>query len=241
MDRRKFLSGLVGAGMASGLATSCQWFSPDSEGKSNMFTHGMERRPLGRAGDKLSIIGFGGIIVKDESTQNAANYVAESVDRGVNYFDVAPAYGNAEEMLGPALRPYRDQCFLACKTEKRDAVEAQKALDNSLRLLKTDHFDLYQLHAMTKMEDVEKVLAPGGAMEVFIKAREAGKVRRLGFSAHSEEAALALIRQFDFDSILFPFNFITWHHNGGFGHSVYEAAAEKKMGLLALKAMAHTP
>ena len=86
------------------------------------------RRQYGRAEDKLSIIGFGGITVKDVAPETAADYVAEAVDRGINYFDVAPTYGNAQERLGPALKPYRDRCFLACKTTERDAAGSAKEL-----------------------------------------------------------------------------------------------------------------
>jgi len=164
--------------------------------------------------------------------------VAEAVDRGINYFDVAPSYGNAEERLGPALAPHRGKVFLACKTGQRGGAEAEKELENSLKLMQTDHFDLYQLHAITKIaEDVEWVFQPGGVMERLVKAREAGKIRFLGFSAHSEEAARAAMERFAFDTILFPFNFSTWV-NGRFGPGVLELAREHKMGVLALKAMA---
>ena len=108
------------------------------------------------------------------------------------------------------------------------------------RKLRTDHFDLYQLHGVTKKADVAKILGPKGAMETFLKARDAGKVRFIGFSAHSVEAAQLLMDQFDFDSILFPINFRTWHA-GNFGPQVLEQAKKKKMGILALKAMADKP
>lgn len=196
------------------------------------------RRRYGRAEDKLSIIGFGGVTVKDVAPETAADYVAEAVDRGVNYFDVAPTYGNAQERLGPALKPYRDRCFLACKTTERDAAGSARELEESLRLLQTDHVDLYQLHAITTLEDVERVFARGGAMETFEKARRDGKTRYLGFSAHSEEAAHAALDRFDFDSLLFPFGFPIWLQ-GGFGPSVHKRASEAGKGILAIKAMAH--
>jgi aryl-alcohol dehydrogenase-like predicted oxidoreductase len=200
----------------------------------------LERRSLGRTGEQLSIIGFGGIVVMDATTKEAADRVARAVDRGVNYFDVAPSYGNAETMLGPALEPYRKNVFLACKTQERTKEGALKELDASLGRMRTDRFDLYQLHAVTKREDVDRILGPGGALEAFVAARQAGKVRFLGFSAHSVEAALALIDGFAFDTILFPINFATWHA-GHFGPQVLEAAARKQMGILALKAMARRP
>jgi len=100
------------------------------------------KQRYGRTKEMLSIIGFGGMVVKDVTPKDAANYVAEAVDRGVNYFDVAPYYGNAQQRLGPALKPYRQKCFLACKTLERNAAGAAKELKQSLKLLKTDYFDL---------------------------------------------------------------------------------------------------
>lgn len=198
------------------------------------------KRKYGRTKERLSVIGFGGMVVKNVTPKEAANFVAEAVDRGVNYFDVAPFYGNAQERLGPALKPYRQDCFLACKTLERDAAGATKELKESLRLLKTDHFDLYQLHALTDVEEVEECFGPGGAMEAILKAKEQGKIRYIGFSAHSEEAAHAAMDRFDFDSILFPLSFPSWI-KGKFGPSVYKRAKEAGMGILALKAMAHRP
>jgi predicted aldo/keto reductase-like oxidoreductase len=200
----------------------------------------LERRSLGRTGESLSIIGFGGIVVMNATPEQAAARVAHAVERGVNYFDVAPSYGNAEERLGPALAPYRKNVFLACKTQKRDRAGAMEELESSLRQMQTDHFDLYQLHAVTTREDVDRIFAKDGAIETFEAARKAGKVRFLGFSAHSVDAALALMDRFAFDTILFPVNFATWHA-GHFGPQVLESAQRKRMGILALKAMARRP
>jgi predicted aldo/keto reductase-like oxidoreductase len=234
MDRRDFI-------VKSSAASLLACFPASLAGLERTFEAGkLERRALGRTGERLSIIGFGGIVVMNATTQEASSRVAEAVDRGVNYFDVAPSYGNAEDMLGPALEPYRKNVFLACKTTDRSRDGAQRELESSLRKMRTDHFDLYQLHAVTTREDVDKIFAPGGALEAFVAARKAGKVRFLGFSAHSVEASLALIERFDFDTILFPTNFGTWHA-GNFGPQVLAAAQAKRMGILALKAMARGP
>jgi predicted aldo/keto reductase-like oxidoreductase len=200
----------------------------------------IEKRSLGKTGEKLSMIGFGGIVVDKATTEEASTRVKQAIGHGINYFDVAPSYGNAEEMLGPALEPYRKDVFLACKTGERKKEGARRELEQSLKYLKTDHFDLYQLHAVTSLEDVETIFAPGGAMETFLEAKDEGKIRYLGFSAHSVEAALALMDGFDFDTILFPFNFATWYA-GNFGPQVLARAKEKEMGILALKAMAWRP
>jgi aryl-alcohol dehydrogenase-like predicted oxidoreductase len=197
----------------------------------------MERRPLGTTGEELSMIGFGGILVMNVDPSEASNIVAEAVDRGVNYFDVAPSYGNAEERLGPALEPYRDQVFLACKTQKRTKAEAAAELRDSLGRMRTDHFDLYQLHAMTTREDLDTATGPGGALEAFVEARDAGLIRHIGFSAHNVDVAVELMDRFPFASVLFPLNWMEML-NVGFGPEVVEKAVQKGVGRLALKSMA---
>ena len=197
------------------------------------------KRVLGKTGEKLSVIGFGGIMLNDNPQDFANEIVSKAYDLGVNYYDVAPNYGNAQERLGPALKPYRKNCFLACKSHERTAAGAQKNLEDSLKKLETDFFDLYQLHALSSVEDVEKVFGPDGAMETFVKAKKEGKVKHLGFSAHSVDAALLAMKNFDFDSILFPINFVCWNA-GDFGPQVFIEAEKRGMGILALKAMALT-
>lgn len=197
----------------------------------------MERRPYGDTGIELSIIGFGGIVVTGTQTAEAARLVGRAIDRGINYFDVAPSYGDAEDCLGPALEPYRDEVFLACKTTCRDGEAATAELRASLGKMRTDRFDLYQLHAMTTQEDFDAATAPGGALEALLAAREQGLIRHLGFSAHSAEVALALMEHYAFDSVLFPLN---WNHyiNADFGPQVVEKARQKGVARLALKGLA---
>lgn len=203
-------------------------------------TKKLEKRSLGNTGEMLSVIGFGGIIVMDAIPEDALSIVKFAVDAGVNYFDVAPSYGDAEMKLGPALEPYRKDVFLSCKTRNRTKDDARKELRQSLLNLRTDHFDLYQLHAVTSLDEVETILGKGGALEAFMDAREEGKIRFIGFTAHSVEAALALMNGFDFDTIMFPFNFATWYA-GNFGPQLLELAREKKMGIITIKAMAKGP
>lgn len=197
----------------------------------------MLRREYGNTGEMLSIIGFAGIVVSKIDFETAADDVAWSVDHGINYFDVAPAYGNAQEMLGPALEPYRDEVFLACKTKFRDAGSARKDLENSLRLLRTDRFDLYQMHSMQSQEDLEEATAPGGVLEMMVKARDEGLIRYIGFSAHSSEVAVELMDRFHFDSVLFPVNWVNYFESG-FGPGIMEKAAAEGTARLALKGMA---
>jgi aryl-alcohol dehydrogenase-like predicted oxidoreductase len=159
------------------------------------------------------------------------------VERGINYFDVAPSYGNAEERLGPALEPYRREVFLACKTNIREADGAEHEFHQSLRRLRTDYLDLYQIHGIETHDEVDRVLTEGGALEVLTRLRDAGDVRFLGFSAHNEDAALRLLDAFAFDSVLFPINWRAWHA-GGVGGRLVDRARARGTAILALKALA---
>jgi aryl-alcohol dehydrogenase-like predicted oxidoreductase len=235
MKRRKFL---ISAACAVPAVTL---FPPDLSGIAVERASGkLEKRSLGKTGEMLSVIGFGGIVVMNATPEEASERVKKAIDAGVNYFDVAPSYGDAEIKLGPALEPYRKDVFLACKTTRRSKSEARSELEQSLKNLHTDHFDLYQHHAVTTTEEADAIFGPDGAMETFLEARKEGKVRFLGFSAHSVEAALAMMGKFDFDTILFPFNYTTWNA-GNFGPQVMARAREKNMGILALKAAARGP
>ena len=197
------------------------------------------KRRLGKTGVDLSIIALGGVTVMNDPQDTANNLVAEAFDRGINYFDVAPSYGDAQDRLGPAFEPYRSRSFLACKTQDRTRDGSRKELEGSLKALRTDHVDLYQFHALTKMTELDQVFAPNGAMETFEAARKEGKIRFIGFSAHSVETALAAMDRHNFDTILFPVNFVLFSQ-ANFGPQVLEKAQEKGMGILALKAMAKT-
>jgi aryl-alcohol dehydrogenase-like predicted oxidoreductase len=236
MERRYFLKqAAITAAVASASRLSATNIAPSAATPSQPIS----RRPLGKTGEHLSIIGFGGIVVMNDDPSAAVNIVSEAVDRGINYFDVAPSYGNAQERLGPALKPYRNNCFLACKAESRlkDASRAQ--LENSLRLLQTDHVDLYQFHGLVKMTDLDQVLGPGGAIETMEAAKKEGKIRYIGFSVHSVETALAAIDRYPFDTILFPLNWLLVSQ-ANFGMQILDRARQKQVGILCLKSMAKT-
>ncbi len=197
----------------------------------------MKKRKLGKTGIELSRIGFGGILVTDETPSEAGRLVAKAIDAGINYFDVAPNYGNAQEMLGPALKPFRKDVFLACKSQLRDYDTVMREFKESLDLLKTDRINLYQLHAVTTDEDVDQILSSNGALKAFLELKESGVIDFLGFSAHTEEAALRLMENYDFDTVLFPFNWVLWNKSD-FGKRVMDEAQKRGMGILALKALA---
>ena len=125
----------------------------------------MHKRQLGKTGQLLSVIGFGAIIFVNENQKFAQDSVARAIDAGINYFDMGPGYGKgqAEEVGGPAIKPYRDKIFLAEKTGKRIKDEALKELKQSLFKMKTDYFDLYQFHAVKNLDEVKILTGPGGA------------------------------------------------------------------------------
>lgn len=232
MKRRKFLKSSLTGGGALTLSFNSVWES------SNLFgDKTVPRRVLGRSGIEISMIGFGGIMLNNEPQETCNNIVARAREAGIDYFDVAPSYGNAEELMGPALEPYRKNCFLSCKSTERERDGVEKEMQESLRKLRTDYFDLYQLHALTSIEDVERSFAAGGAMEAVLQAKKEGKIRLIGFSAHSEEAALLALEKYDFDTVMFPINFACWHH-GNFGPRVYEKAIERNLGIMVLKSLA---
>lgn len=205
----------------------------------------MQKRRLGKTGYEVSAVSYGGIVsaarysswTLDGDGQKASDrYVSWAVDRGVNYFDVAPTYGNAQEMMGNSLRPYRNEVYLACKTGQRKRAEAEQEMRESLKLLHTDHFDTYQLHGISTMEDIETAFGPGGVMELLVEMKEKGIARCLGITAHNQEVAIRALELYDFDSVLFPFN---WHMNmaHGMGNALIKVAKEKDVGLLCMKSM----
>jgi len=192
-------------------------------------------RKLGKTGFEVSAVAYGGIVSMEDGQAASDRYVSWAIDRGINYFDVAPSYGDAEEKLGNSLKPYRNKVHLACKTEHRDRANAEKALTRSMELLHTDHFDVYQLHAIASMEDVEKAFAPGGVMEMVRELKEKGIAANVGITAHNEDAALKALSLYDFDTVLFPFNwFMNREHD--MGTRLMAAAKERGMGVLGMKA-----
>ncbi len=173
----------------------------------------------------------------DEEPKNAALIVSKAIDRGINYFDVAPQYGNAQERLGPALKPYRPGIFLTCKTMMRNKDKAKIDFWDSLKKLETDYFDSYLLHGINTVDEVNQAAGPNGALDFFIEAKNKGLIRYIGFSAHSEEAAFALMNIYDFDVMIFPINWACWFKDN-LGPAVINKACNKNIGIIALKALA---
>ena len=196
----------------------------------------MQKTNLGNTGLEVSRIIFGGIIVMNETSEDSAKYVEYAINKGVNYFDVAPGYENAQEMLGPALAPYRKEVYLACKSSERSGEKVKEDLNRSLELLQTDYFDVYQLHGLVTQEEVDLTFVRGGPMEVLLKAKEEGIIKNLGFSAHNEEIAIQAMAYYDFQTALFPINWALLLQKD-FGSRLLSICKYKNMGVLAIKSL----
>lgn len=171
----------------------------------------MRTRRLGRLGHQSSVIVYGaaGLSSVDQDTADTSIQVA--LDAGVNHFDVAASYGDAELRLGPWMGSIRDRIFLASKTGDRDAAGARASIEHSLQRLQTDSLDLIQLHGVNTFEELDLVTGPGGAVEAAVKARDEGLVAAIGITGHGNDAPavhLEGLRRFPFDSVLSPWNHV---------------------------------
>ena len=201
----------------------------------------MPTRNLGRTGHKVGIFSLGGqaALEKPENEAVAVPIVERALDLGVNYLDTSARYGGearwSERYLGQVMKRRRREAFLATKTHDRTADGSMRLLETSLKLLQTDHVDLWQLHAMSTMKDVDDICARGGALEAFQKARDQKLVRFLGLSGHTDPDILAeAIRRFPFDTVLMAFNAAdTWHLP--FKKTLLPLAVEKEMGIIGMK------
>ncbi len=171
----------------------------------------METRRFGRTGHMSTIAIFGGAGFWEISQVDADKVMEQVIQAGLNHIDIAPSYGQAEERVGPWMPRERERFFLGCKTMERTKQGAWDEMQRSLKRLQTKSFDLYQCHAITTMEELDAVTMKGGALEAFVEARERGLTKFIGITGHGADAPkiyLEALRRFDFDSILFPLNFV---------------------------------
>lgn len=201
----------------------------------------MPTRNLGRTGLKVGLFSLGGqaAIEKANNEAVALPLIERALDLGVNYLDTSARYGGearwSERYFGQVMKRRRKEAFLATKTHDRSADGSLRLLETSLKLLQTDHVDLWQLHAMSTLDDVEKVCAKGGALEAFQKARDQKLVRFLGLSGHTDPEVLAeAIRRFPFDCVLMALNAAdAWHLP--FQKTLLPLAVEKELGIIGMK------
>jgi uncharacterized protein len=182
----------------------------------------------------ISEVGFGCIPIIRLSKETAVDVLRHALDMGITFFDTANMYRDSEEKIGRAFEGNRDKVVIATKTLNRDADGAIKNLENSLRMLKTDFIDLYQLHQLAHENDFNAVMAADGALKALLKAREQGKIRYIGVSSHSLPMAIRLVETGLFHTIQFPFNFI----EEAAKEELLPTAIQKRMGILAMKPFA---
>ncbi len=201
MRRRTFLS----SSTAAGFALTAQSAKPAKLSGGDIPT-----RIFGKTGEKLTIIGQAGGRFPMCSLEDAKAITRRAYDLGINYFDTARIYwdGKSEEVYGEVLPPFRKNIFLTTKSPQRTRKGAEEDLAKSLRALKTDHVDLWQIHQVGTIEEVDQIFAPGGAIEAFEAAKKAGKCRFIGFTGHHDpEVHLAMLKHYDkYDTILMPLN-----------------------------------
>jgi len=203
----------------------------------------MQNRRFGRSGHMSSVAIFGGAAFWEIPQKKADEIMDLVLSMGVNHIDIAPSYGEAEVRVGPWLQDKRDKFFLGCKTMERESSGVQKELQSSLENLRTDHFDLYQCHAVTSLEELDQVTKKGGALEAMLAAKKSGLTHHIGITSHGMQAPDVLIEalnRYDFDSVLFPLNFILFadEQYRQRAEELIELCNQKDVGMMTIKAIA---
>src|SRR5919206_5253286 len=173
----------------------------------------METRRLGRLGHRSSVLVYGAAALADVTQDVADAALEEALAAGINHLDVAASYGDAELRLGARMPELRDRVFLATKTGEREREAAWRQIGSSLERLRTDHVDLLQLHAVGDLDELDRALATGGAIEAAVRAQEEGLVGAVGITGHGPRAAtthLEALRRFPFATVLTPLNAVLW-------------------------------
>lgn len=206
----------------------------------------METRRFGRTGHMSTIAIFGAAAFMRISQDEADKVMEQIIEAGVNHIDVAPSYGQAEIRIGPWMPRERARFFLGCKTTERTKESAWKELRESLKRLQTERFDLYQCHAVTTMEELDAVTMKGGALEAFVAARREGLIQFIGITGHGANAPqiyLEALRRFDFDSVLFPLNFVQMANPEyrSYAEELVAACKAKDVGTMVIKAITRGP
>ena len=244
-DRREFIK-TSGAAVAAILAQAAlpQTVAasiPESFPSNPATSKNLPTRNLGKTGYRVSIFGLGGqgALEVGRNDDVAVPIVEKALDLGVNYLDTSSIYGGpdrwSERYIGQVMKRRRNEAFLASKTKERTRDGSLRMLEQSLKLLQTDHLDLWQLHDMGTLGDVDQVFAPDGAMAALQQAREQKLVRFLGITGHHRpDCLMELIRRFPFDTLLLSLNAADRHHFS-FAEQLLPMAVEKQMGIIGMK------
>jgi predicted aldo/keto reductase-like oxidoreductase len=234
MKRRTFLSTSAAAGL-----TAYAWGAETSQIKSG----DIPKRMFGKTGERLTIIGQAGGRFPMCTYEDAKAITLRAYELGINYFDCAHNYwqGRSEQVYGDVLPPFRKHIFLTTKSSQRTRQGAEADLAKSLQSFKTDYVDLWQIHQVSTLDEVDQIFAPGGAIEAFEAAKQAGKCRFIGFTGHHDpEVHLAMLKKYDkYDSILMPLNpadpsYLSFEKN------VLPIAVERGMGIQGMKSTANS-
>ncbi len=236
-------SGSLGGGTSGGVPPVTN-HAPQLGDVPLAMTGPLPRRPLGKTGVDVALLALGGYHLGTlASLEDAKRLVHEALDHGLDFFDNAWEYhkGKAEDWLGQALEGRRDRAFVMTKvcTHGRDANTAMRMLEDSLRRLRTDHLDLWQIHEVIYADDPDRHYAPGGVLEAFARARQQGKVRFVGFTGHkSPEIHLEMLeRGFAFDTVQMPLNAFDGTGFRSFEHQVLPRVNERGIAALGMKSM----
>jgi aryl-alcohol dehydrogenase-like predicted oxidoreductase len=206
----------------------------------------MQTRRFGRTGHMSTIAIFGAAAFWEISQPEADRVMEMVIEAGINHIDVAPSYGQAEERVGPWMPRERKRFFLGCKTMERTKEGARNELQQSLKRLQTETFDLYQLHAVNSFEELDAVTARGGALETAIEARKQGLTQSIGITGHGKDAPaiyLEALKRFEFDTILFPLNFVQfaqpeYRRNA---EALIETCRKQDVGTMVIKTITQGP
>ncbi|OAI47853.1 hypothetical protein AYO44_08715 [Planctomycetaceae bacterium SCGC AG-212-F19] len=202
----------------------------------------LPRRLLGRTGREVTLFSLGGegVLRTYGRTPEAVRVIHRALDQGVTYCDTAPAYADSVNYYGAALGERRQDVFLAAKTHDRTRDGSLRLLDDTLKRLKTDHLDLWQLHDLRTIEQLNTIFSKGGALEALLEARTQGRVRHLGITGHHDPAILLeAMRRFDFDTVLVALNAADVH-TLSFIQTVLPEARKRNMGVIGMKVCAQT-
>jgi predicted aldo/keto reductase-like oxidoreductase len=206
----------------------------------------MEKRRFGRTEHQSTVAIFGTAAFYEISQSRVDEVMEYVLSTEINHIDVAPGYGQAEERLGPCLAKERDRFFIGCKTQERIKNMAAKELRQSLETLQVERFDLFQLHAVTSMDDLDQVTAKGGALEAILEAKEEGLVQYIGITGHGLDVPkvfLEALNRFDFDTVLFPINFILYADQDyrESANALLAECANRDVGTMIIKSIARGP
>ena len=239
-DRRTFLKSLAGATAGLSLSGAVQAGNPEADRLGEV----LPKRKLGRTNEYVTMLGTGGYHVGWTTERDAQEVIEASLEGGVRFFDTAESYAavSSETRYGKYLTPkYRDLIFLMSKSTGKDAKTVKEHLEGTLRRLKTDHLDLYQVHAISTPEDVDSRIQLG-VLDVLLKAKEEGKIKYLGFTGHQNPFAHARMMERTkksniFDTVLMPVNVLDQTYYS-FTQNIMQKALDRNMGILAIKSLA---